>query len=141
MSDQLKPAIKRLKRLLQVRETLSTAAEAAVREAEQEVHRLHTIQETIAGNIRSVREETAYSESFSEGRVQLAEKYIKSLQIGSVKVRQDLEKADKTLERHRIDWVHALGQQRITEKILERRLHESERIDDTANQKSMDDSF
>ena len=140
MADELKPAIKRLKRLLQVRETLSNAAEAALRESEHEVHRLNTAQEVIAGNIRGVRAETAYSESFTVNRVQLAETYIKSLEIGGIKVRQELEKADKILERRRIDYVHALSQQRITEKILEQRLHESQRIDDIATQKAMDDS-
>jgi len=54
-------------------------------------------------------------------------------------IRQSLEKANINLEQRRKEWTEAMREQKIIEKVQERRLHQWERQDDAAGQKSQDE--
>ena len=52
---------------------------------------------------------------------------------------ESLEKANIHLEQRRKEWTEAMREQKIIEKVQERRLHQWERQDDAAGQKSQDE--
>jgi flagellar export protein FliJ len=141
MSGDLKPRIKRLRRLLDLRETLSDAAEAGVRESEQQVRNLEAAKRTLEENIRDARTEASKSQTLSGHRLRVVERFVESLERRSASAQYNIEKTTAVLERRRSDWVEALRQQRIVERSLKRRSLEWQRLDDASTQKLLDDSY
>jgi flagellar export protein FliJ len=139
MSDGLKGSLKRLERLSQIRQTYVSVAEAGVKQAEGEVRRLETADTEVAGNIQHTQAGIAYLQSATGQDIQNGEKYIQALQHQRKVIRQSLETATGNLEQRRGEWTEAMREQKIIEKVQERRLHQSEREDDVASQKSQDD--
>jgi flagellar export protein FliJ len=139
MKEDLKESLKRLDRLVDIRQTYVSIAEAAVKQAEGEVRRLHEADSEIAGNIQRTQAGIAYLQTATSNEIQTGEKYIQALKERRKLVRQSLAVATGNLEKRRLEWTEAMKEQRIIEKLRERRLHQWEREDNVANQKTQDD--
>jgi len=139
MKDGLRASLKRLERLVQIKETYVSVAEANVKQAEGEVRQLETAENEITRNIQHTQAEIAYLRTATGHDVQSGEKYIQSLELQRKLIQQSLEKATSNLEQRRGEWTEARREQKIIEKVQERRLHQCERDDDVTNQKSQDE--
>jgi flagellar export protein FliJ len=139
MKEGLKGSLKRLDRLVQIRQTYVSVAEAAVKQAESEVRRLQQADSEIAGNIQHTQAGIAYLQTATSNEIQTGEKYIQALKEQRKVIHQSLAVAAGKLEKRRLEWTEAMKEQRIIEKLRERRLHQWEREDNVANQKIQDD--
>ena len=139
MKDGLRASLRRLERLVQIKETYVSVAETNVKQAEGEVRQLETAENEIAGNIQHTQAEIAYLQTATGHDVQSGEKYIQSLQVQRELIHLSLEKATSNLEQRRGEWTEAMREQKILEKVQERRLHQCERDDDVTNQKAQDE--
>ena len=72
--------------------------------------------------------------------LQNSEHYIHALELQRVLIRQSLEKAAGNLDLRRREWTEAMRDQKVIEKVQERRLHQFVRTGDAANQKTQDDA-
>jgi flagellar export protein FliJ len=140
MKDGLKSNLKRLERLFQIRQTYVSVAEAGVKTAEREVRKLEAAEDQVAGNIQDTRAEIAYRQTATGHDLQTGEKYIQALQTQRETIQLSLEKATGNLEQRRRDWTEAMREQKIIEKMQERRLHQWERADSVEVQKQQDDA-
>ena len=138
MKERLKGSLKRLDRLVHIRQTYVSVAEAAVKQAEGEVRRLHQADAEITRNIQHTQAGIAYLQSATGSEVQTEEKYIQALKEQRELIHQSLGTATGNLEKRRLEWTEAKKDQRIIEKLRERRLHQWEREDDVADQKTQD---
>jgi len=136
-----KADIQRLHRVAQVRQTFSQVAEARVREAESHVREIEAQDEQIVRSIDAARAEIAERESVTGQDIQQAEKYINAQKSLRKNVLQSLEKARTKLDGKRQEWVETRREQRIIERLEERRLQEWQRLEEVAHQKSADDAF
>jgi flagellar export protein FliJ len=141
MSEQLRAHTQRLKRLLQIRQTMADAAEAQLRESTYRLRSLEQAEEAVTGKIQNAREEIAYSVSLSGEELHLSENLIGALFLNRHSIRENLEKARDTLAIRQRQWKQAMSELRMVEKIQDRRLQELSRKDEVANQRSMDDSY
>jgi flagellar export protein FliJ len=139
MKEGLKGSLKRLDRLVHIRQTYVSVAEAAVKQAEVEVRRLQQADSEIARNIQGTQAGIAYLQTATSNEIQTGEKYIQALKEQRKVIHQSLAVATANLEKRRLEWTEAMKEQRILEKLRERRLHQWEREDDVANQKTQDD--
>lgn len=139
MKEGLKGSLKRLDRLVHIRQTYVSVAEVAVKKAEREVRRLQQADSEIAGNIQHAQAGIAYIQTAGSNEIQTAEKYIQALREQRKVIRRSLAIATGNLEKRQLEWTEAMKEQRIIEKLKERRLHQWEREDDVANQKTQDD--
>jgi flagellar export protein FliJ len=140
MADESRARLKRLERLLQIRETYVSVAETNVKQAEGEVRQCEQAQATVAGQIQDTQAEIAYLSNASGHDIQTSEKYIFALRQQSKLIKQSLEKAAGNLEQRRREWTEAMREQKVIETMQERRLHQWRREDDVAKQKSQDDN-
>jgi len=141
MNDGLKASLKRLERLIQIRQTYVSVAETAVKQAEKELRRLEVAEHELAGHIRHTQEGIAYLKSASGQDVQTDDAYIKELEKQRGLLQLSIEKATGNLEQRRREWTEAMREEKIASKLQERRLHQLERADDVAQQKAQDDAF
>jgi flagellar export protein FliJ len=139
MKDGRRSSLKRLERLVQIKETYVSVAEANVKQAEGEVRQLETAEEQITGNIQNTQAGIAYLQTATGDEVQSGEKYIQALEVHRKLIRRSLADATTNLEQRRSEWTEAMREKKIIEKVQERRLHQCEREDDVANQKSQDE--
>src|SRR5207253_9144416 len=70
MKDGLRASLKRLERLVQIKQTYVSVAEANVKQAEGEVRQLETAENEIAGNIQHTQAEIAYLQTATGHDVQ-----------------------------------------------------------------------
>ncbi len=129
-----------MERLFQIRQTYVSVAEAGVKTAEHEVSKLEAADGQVAGNIQDTRAEIAYRQTSTGHDLQTGEKYIQALQTQRQQIQQSLEKATGNLEQRRREWTEAMREQKIIEKMQERRLHQWERADGVEVQKQQDDA-
>ena len=139
MKQGLKESLKRLDRLVHIRQTYVSVAEAAVKQAESEVRHLQQADSEIAGNIQRTQAGIAYLQTAKGSEIHKDEKYIQALKEKRKLIHQSLALATGNLEKRRLEWTEAKKDQQIIEKLRERRLHQWEREDDVANQKTQDD--
>ena len=139
MKDEQRASLKRLERLVHIKQTYVSVAEANVKSAEGEVRRLETAEQEITGNIQDTQAGIAYLQTATGQEVQSGENYIKSLELQRKVVQKSLERATSNLEQRRSEWTEAMREQKIMEKVQERRLHQCERDDNVADQKSQDE--
>lgn len=139
MKDGRRAGLKRLERLAQLKQTYVSVAEANVKTAEGEVRRLETEKQAVTGNIQDTRAGIAYLHTATGEEVQSSERYIQALEIHRELIQRSLEKATANLEQRRSEWTEAMREQKIIEKIQERRRHQCEREVEVANQKSQDE--
>jgi len=140
MKDPTKSDLQRLARLVRIRQTHSSAAEAGVKQSQGEVRRLEAAGEEAAGNIQDTRAEIAYLKTAPAHDIQSSERYIEALEYQRKLIQQSLVKATDNLEQRRQEWTEAMRDERLAEKLQERRLHEWQREDDVAQQKLQDDA-
>jgi flagellar export protein FliJ len=140
MKDPTKSDLRRLDRLVRIRQTHSSAVEADVKQSESEVRRLEAAREETAGNIQDTRAEIAYLQTATGHEIQSNERYIQALEHQRKLIQQSLVKATDNLEQRRQEWTEAMREERIAEKLQERRLHQWQREDDVAQQKLQDDA-
>src|SRR5262245_52075193 len=140
MKNVLKTTLKRLERLVQIRQTYVIAAEAGVKQAEHDVRRLEAADREVAGNIRVTQAGIAYLQTATGGDVQSGERYIQALETQRKLIQLSLEKATGNLEHRRHEWTEAMQQRKSACKLQEGRLHQWELADDLAEQKSQDDA-
>lgn len=141
MSDRLKSSLKRLERLFHIRETYVSVAEAGVKQAEGEVRHLENQDTEVVGQIQHTQEGIAYLQTATGSDIQNGEKYIEALKEQRKLIHRSLETATTNLDHRRSEWTEAMKEQKIIEKLQERRLHQSKREDDVALQKAQDDAF
>src|SRR5947199_7338460 len=139
MNDGQKAGLKRLERLVQIKQTYVSVAEANVKTAEGEVRQLETAEQEITGNIQDTQAGIAYLQTSTGQEVQSGETYIKALELHRKAIQQSLVKATSNLEQRRGEWTEAMREQKIIEKVTERRLNQCEHDDEVANQKSQDE--
>jgi|SRR5438093_4825316 len=139
MKDELKAVLKRLERLAHIKQTYVSVAEANLKAAEGEVRQLETAETKITAHIQNTQAEISYLQSATGHEVQSRERYIQALQLQRTLIRQSLEKANLNLEHRRSEWTEAMREQKLIEKVQERRLHQWERHDGAAGQKSQDE--
>jgi flagellar export protein FliJ len=140
MKDGLKASLKRLSRLVQIRDTYVSAAEAGVKHAEAEVLRLEAADTETAGNIQDTQAGIAYLQTATGQDIQNSERYIRALEHQRKLILRSLEIATGNLEQRRSEWTEAKRDQKVASRLQERRLHQWERENDTAQQKSQDDA-
>ena len=136
----LKASLKRLERLVQIKQTYVSVAEANVKQAEGEVHQLETAENAITGNIQHTQAEIAYLQTATGQDIQNSERYIRALEHQRKLIQRSLEIATGNLEQRRNEWTEAKRDQKVASRLQERRLHQWERENDTAQQKSQDDA-
>ena len=111
-----------------------------MKSAEGEVRKLEAAENEVTGNIEHTKAEIAYRQTASGHDLQSGEKYIEALKQQRQTIQLSLEKANSNLEQRRREWTEAQREQKIIEKMQERRLHQWERADSVASQKSQDDN-
>jgi flagellar export protein FliJ len=139
MKDGLKSSLKRLERLVQIKQTYVSVAETNVKQAEGEVRQLELADNEVAGNIQHTQAEIAYLQTATGHDIQCGENYIHALEVQRKLIQQSLEKATTNLDQRRGEWTEAMRQEKIIEKVQERRLHQCERDDEVTSQKSQDE--
>ena len=141
MNDTLKTNLKRLERLVQLRQTYVDIAEANVKQAEAEVRRLETEDKDNTGNIRETRAGIAYLQSAPGDHVKNSARYLQALELQRKLIRQFLAKANTQLAQRRGEWTEAMREEKIAAKLQERRLNQRDYKDNVAQQKSQDEAF
>ena len=141
MSDTLKANLKRLERLVQLRQTYVDIAEANVKQAEAEVRRLETEDTDNTGNIRETQAGIAYLQSAAGDDVKNRARYLQALELQRKLIRQFLAKANTQLAQRRGEWTEAMREEKIAAKLQERRLSQRDYKDNVAQQKSQDEAF
>jgi flagellar export protein FliJ len=134
-----KTSLKRLERLVQIKQTYTLCVQANVKIAEGEVRQLEKVEREITGSIRHTQAGIAYFQTAQGQEVQSGADYIKALELHRKVVKQSLEKATNKLEQRLSEWTEAMREQRIFEKVQERRLNQYKRDDEVAAQKLQDE--
>ena len=138
MSDK-KERLRRLDRLMAIRQTYVAAAEVRVHDAEHEVQLRREAAEQRDRQICQVREEIAWLDQASGATMQNRERYIFGLHVRARQARETLENARRTLEGRRLEWRETRREEKIIEKVQERRLLEWRHVVDAAEQKHVDE--
>jgi len=138
MNDQ-QQRLHRIDRLADVRQSYVTAAEGRVREAELQVRICDEKVKERDRQIRQVREEIAYLDHATGESIQNRERYIFSLHVLARQAREVLDKARRLLDTRRLEWRETMRDQKVIEKLQERRMHEWQHSVDVAEQKSVDE--
>src|SRR5947207_4243208 len=112
MNEQ-KEKLRRIERLVAIRQSYLTAAEGRVREAEQQV-RLH--EEAAMDRDRQVRQtqaEIAYLDHSSGAAIQNRERYIFGLLVRARQAHEALDKARTVLDGRRREWRESLREEKV----------------------------
>ena len=140
MTDGLKASLERLERLVHLRQTYVSVAEAGVKQAEGEMRRLESANNELTGNIRATQAGIAHLQSSTGQAVQISERYMRALEYQRKLIQQSLVKATTNLDLRRSEWTEAMREEKIVAKLQEHRVHQSVREDDAVQQKSQDDA-
>ena len=116
MNDGQKAGLKRLERLVQIKQTYVSVAEANVKTAEGEVRQLETAEQEITGNIQHTQAGIAYLQTATGQEVQSGETYIKALGLHRKAIQQSLVKATSNLEQRRSEWTEAMRSKRSSKE-------------------------
>src|SRR5438552_4060271 len=113
MKDVSKSDLKRLERLLQIRQTYVSVAEAGVKAGEGEVRQLEAADTKAAQTIQDTRAEIAYRQTTTGHELQSGEEYIRALQDRRKVIQQSLENANSKLAERRSEWTEAMREEKI----------------------------
>jgi flagellar export protein FliJ len=138
MNDQ-EQSLHRIERLAEVRQSYVTAAEGRVRDAEHQVRSCEEIANERDRQIQQAREEIAYLDHSTGAAMQNRERYIFGLHVRARQARDVLEKARKVLDGRRVEWRETMRDQKVVEKVLERRVQEWKHSVLVAEQKDVDE--
>jgi flagellar export protein FliJ len=133
--------VKRLDRIAAIRETMASAAEASLREAELQVRNIESQAEAIDRQIQLIRAEITQTTRLTGHATQQNDKFILRLNRQRAVVLQALENAKKIVVERQQQWMEARREQRIIERLQDKRLLEWQRHQDTARQKAADDNY
>ena len=133
--------VKRLDRIADIRETVATAAEARLREAELQARDLESQAEAIDRQIQLIRAEITQTTGLTGHATQQNEKFILRLDKQRALVMQALENAKRIVADRQRQWMEARREQRIIERLQDKRLLEWQRHQDAARQKAADDNY
>jgi len=128
-----------MERLVEVRQTYVTAAEAAVREAEGIVRYFEDEAAQNARQIRQTREEIGSLQSFTGSDMQARERFISGLQVRAKQITQEIDKARQELEKRRLAWRETMRARKVVERVQDRRQQEWTRSVDVMEQKQVDE--
>ena len=138
--NESRQKIKRLDRIIEIRQIAVDAAEAQVRRSEGEVRRYQDRLEAEEGKIRQAMEEFAHPMGKSGIDLKQCEAAAEAGRIRSRNVGQDIEKAEARLEERRQEWTEAGRARKTVEKLRERRLHRAVREEEMLMQKITDET-
>ena len=133
--------VKRLDRIAAIRETIVSAAEARLREAQLRVREIQLQEDGIVRQINHIRAEISQRNGSTGLAVQQDEKFIVRLNKQRATVLQALENAKKIATQRQAEWTEARREQKIIDRVQERRLQEWQRQQEVARQKTADDTF
>ncbi len=133
--------VKRLDRIAAIRETMASAAEAHLREAERQVRDIEGQAEAIDRHIQLIRAQITQTSGLSGHATQQNEKFILRLNKQRAVVMQALENAKKIVAERQQQWMEARREQRIIERLQDKRLLAWQRHEDSARQKAADDNY
>jgi flagellar export protein FliJ len=133
--------VKRLDRIAGIRETVAGAAEARLREAELQVQQIESQAAAIDRQIHLIRAEITQTSGLSGHEIQQNEKFILRLNKQRAVVVQALESAKKIAAERQREWMEARREQRIIERLQDKRLLEWQRHQEIARQKAADDNY
>jgi flagellar export protein FliJ len=139
-SQDPKSNLKRLERLLEVRQTFVSAAETRVKQAERQVMAMENAAETAARKIHDTRAAMACVQRTTGDQLQSFEKYIRLLIAQAEQAQQALEAARRELDMRRAEWTEAMREQKIIERMRERRFQEWQRYEDVEDRKAVDEN-
>ena len=139
-SHDLKSSLKRLERVSEVRRTFVIAAEARLKEADQQVHLFEEAALEIARKIQHMQEEFSYVQRATGDQIQGREKFIQLLRSRADQVRQCLEKEKASLELRKAEWTEAMREQKLVDRVQQRRLQDWKRHEDAEKQKAADEN-
>jgi flagellar export protein FliJ len=132
--------LRRLERLLEVRQTYVSAAETRVKQAERQVAAMENATEAVARKIHDTRSEGACAKRTTGDQLQSVEKYIRLLIAQAEQAQFALEAAKNDLDVRRAEWTEAMREQKIIERMRERRFQEWQRYDEVENRKTVDEN-
>ena len=139
MSGEVRDSLKRLDRLIQIKRTYVSLAEANLKAAESEVLQLQTAESEIALNIQELRAGIAYMSTAVAGDLQNGEKCIEALQLHRKQVRERLEEATRSLEQRRTEWTEAMREEKVIGNAQKRRSDRFDREEEVSCEKAQDD--
>jgi flagellar export protein FliJ len=137
--NETRRSLDRIERLVDVRQTYVTAAEARVKEAEAVVRYFENEAATNARQAQQTREEIVYLTTLAAHQVQAREKHILSLNFKARQIAQDLEKAVQMLEKRRAEWRETMKEKKIVERLQQRRSQQWQHSVDVMQQKQVDE--
>lgn len=133
--------VKRLDRIAAIRGTIASAAEARLREAEVRVREVELQDSIIVRQIQLIRAEITQIPSMTGQEIQQNERFIQRLNKQRAATLQMLENARKIVRERQAEWMEARREQRIIDRLQEKRLLEWQRQQEIARQKNADDNF
>jgi len=134
-----KEKLRRIERLVGIRQSYLTAAEGRVREAEQQVRLRAESAAEKDGQVRQAQAEIAYLDHSTGASIQNRERYIFGLLLRARQAHEALEKARIVLEGRQREWRECLRDQKVIMKVQERRLLEWRQIIDVTEQRQVDE--
>ncbi len=137
--NETRRSLERIERLVEVRQTYVTAAEARVKEAESLVRYFQEELEKNAREAQQTRREIAYLKTLSGFEIQAREKHILSLNFKARQLNVDLDKAGQQLEKRRAEWRETMKDKKIVERLQERRQQQWDHHVDVMEQKQVDE--
>ncbi len=133
--------VKRLDRIAAIRGTIASAAEARLREAELRVREVELQDSVIVRQILLIRAEITRIPSITGQAILQNDRFIQRLNKQRAATLQMLENAKKIVDERQAEWIEARREQRIIERLQEKRLLEWQRQQEIARQKDADDNF
>jgi flagellar export protein FliJ len=96
--------------------------------------------ETAARKIHDTRAAMACVQRTTGDQLQSFEKYIRLLIAQAEQAQQALEAARRELDMRRAEWTEAMREQKIIERMRERRFQEWQRYEDVEDRKAVDEN-
>ena len=131
--------LKRLERILKVRQMAVDAAEGRIRECEFQIQRLESRGDSEQGKIRQTMEEFAHANGISGRHLQCSDKAIEVGNVYLARILQDIEKLRSKLDKCRAVWREARREYKTVEKLQERQLQKLSREEAVLTQKMIDE--
>ena len=138
--SETRDRIKRLGRLIDVRQIAVDQAEVRVRQSEADVRRYEDRLRSEECKIRQAMEQFAEPAVKCGIDLQQSEAAAEAGRIRSRKIRQDIENAGVRLKECLQEWTEARRERKTVEKLRERKLHKAVREEETIMQKLMDET-
>lgn len=137
---EIRDRIKRLERLIEIRQIAVDEAESRVRQSEAEVRRFQGRLAAEEGKIRRLMEEFAHPGARTGFDLQQSETAAQASRSRARRIVQDIENAGLRLEERRQEWMHARRERKTIEKLRVRQLQYAIREEEGLARKMMDET-